>query len=277
MHGITNFKYIVVFDWNKKQFCCSFKILPVQINNKNWFSIVLSLLLWNSFCNRNTFIKLQMNNHKERIVYQYARKSEVTHFLMCAQFLQYRRLTQLFISSELSNFSFPRYAQIFSSSSYPLRSNRRILSSGDHVRVWRNVGDQIVCQIFIQYVIAVPYKHLSTKRESYNNQLISVQKICQIFHRHTRFNLFPSSCNRHKSLHLFVQNELQIYFPLYWKEFFSKILLYHTALYISTLLLKLLKVLPFSKTPLLRTQIWDYTLKNIILLLYPSHLRSQKH
>jgi hypothetical protein len=182
---------------------------------------------------------------------------------MCAQFLQYRRLRQLFISSELSNFSFPRYAQIFSSSSYSLRSNGRNLSSGDHVRMWRNVGDQIVCQIFIKFVIAVPYKHLSTKRQSYNNHLLSMRKTCKIFHRHSRFNLFPSSCNRHKSLHLFVQNELQIYSPTYLKEIFSKILLYHTALYISTLLLKFLNVLPFSKTPLLRTQTWDYTLKKI--------------
>jgi len=150
---------------------------------------------------------------------------------MCDKFFYYERLALLFLSSGLSNFSFPRYAQIFSSNSYLLRSNRRTLSSGNHVRVWRNVCEQIVCQIFTHFVIAVPYKHLSTKRKSYNNQLLSIQKFCQIFHSNARLNLFSSSWNRHKSLHLFVQDELKIYPPpMYWKEVFSKILLYHTAL-----------------------------------------------
>jgi hypothetical protein len=135
-------------------------------------------------------------------------------------------------------FRIVQYAQISFSNCYSLRSNRRNISRGDHVRVWRNLGDQIVCQIFIQFFIAVPYKHLSTKRESYNNQLISIRKFCQIIHRQTRLNLFSSSWNRHKCLRLFVQDELQIYSPIHWKELFSKILLYHTALNISTLLLK---------------------------------------
>ena len=62
-------------------------------------------------------------------------ENKFNQFLMCDQFFQYHRLPQLFLSSGLSNFCFPSYAQIFSSNSYLLRSNRRTLSSGNHVRV----------------------------------------------------------------------------------------------------------------------------------------------
>lgn len=130
---------------------------------------------------------------------------------MCAHLFHFLAQTPLFCSAGLSSFSLPRCAQMFSSSSC---SHRRMLSIGDHA-VWDNVCDQIVCQIFIKFIIAVPYKHLSTKCESCNNQLLSTWKICRLFYRHTRVKLFSASWNRHKILHLFKINYKYYYYYYY--------------------------------------------------------------
>ena len=113
-------------------------------------------------------------------MYQYATKSEVTHFLMCAQFCQYHRLTQLFISSELSNFSFPRYAQIVSSSSYPLRSNRKSF----------RVEITSVCDVRSVTKSFVRFSHSSQQQFVTNNCGPSASLITISFYQYGRFVRF---------------------------------------------------------------------------------------
>jgi len=190
---------------------------------------------------------------------------------------QFLTQKQLFRSSGLSSFSLPRYAQMFSSSSC---CHRRTLSSRDHVRVWRNVGNQIIYQILIKFLITVPYKHLSTNRQSYNNQLLSMWKICQLFQRHALVKLFSASWNRHKILHFSFKINYKYIPPYIRKNYIS---VSHWSIHIFTTV----NVLKYNSI-LKKHLYWEHhqygkhrnsilIWKNIMPLLCPSHLWSRIH